>query len=62
MIFNLRWFQIIIIYIRQVSILFEPTDLWIGVYWKRFPQAIELYICIVPMIPIYVYVHWEWKE
>lgn len=47
----------------QVSIYFEPRDIWIGVYWTKqytFEQPIDgqaveflyVYICIVPMLPI----------
>lgn len=40
-----------------VEILWEPRDLWLGVYWNR-PQNherdLELYICLLPCLPIRV--------
>lgn len=41
----------------QVS--FEPRDIWVGVFWKRFPKALEFYLCVLPMIPLRVYVQWH---
>ncbi len=44
----------------ELHLLFEPRDLWIGVYWRGreghgFAKAsLELYICIVPMLPIHL--------
>ena len=38
----------------------EPRDIWIGLYWKRWPQALELYACLVPCFPIYFY--WQWEK
>jgi hypothetical protein len=38
---------------------FEPRDCWIGLYWKRYPQAIDLYICGLPMLPLNLYIQWE---
>lgn len=36
----------------NVSLKFEPRDLWIGVYWNRPYWGLEVYICIVPCLPI----------
>ncbi len=41
-----------------VTIEFEPRDLWVGVFWKRWIEAgqqrTRLYICLLPMLPIVV--------
>ena len=37
----------------------EPRDMWIGLYWKRYPAAIDIYVCIVPCFPINVYLQWN---
>ena len=39
----------------EAEIRFEPRDIWVGVYWKAFPSAVEFYVCLVPMLPIYLY-------
>lgn len=35
----------------KVHILFEPRDLWIGVYWDR---QRGIYLCIIPCFPIHI--------
>lgn len=40
------------------ALLFEPRDVWIGVYWNRkwvgVHRMIEFYVCIVPLFPIHL--------
>lgn len=43
----------------QITIAFEPRDLWVGVYWNREDMGDdariylhEIYVCIIPMLPI----------
>ena len=45
-------------YYVNTEFKFEPRDMWIGVYWKRFPSAIDLFICILPCLPINIYIQW----
>jgi len=42
----------------EVEWLLEPRDMWIGLYWKRWPRAIEFYVCALPVLPLRVYVEW----
>lgn len=42
----------------NVSVKFEPRDLWVGIYWT-FNRSVEssykrlkVYVCIVPLLPI----------
>lgn len=51
----------------KVRLLFEPRDLWVGVYWDRedigsanglFGCDWRVYICVVPMLPIRI----SWSE
>lgn len=40
----------------SLAILFEPQDLWVGVYWKSTWEGgtrfLILWICFVPMPPL----------
>ena len=39
-----------------VALLWEPRDLWFGVYWRtdraRGYRELVLYICLVPCLPL----------
>ena len=37
----------------NVSIQWKPQDLWIGAFWRRIGNAFDVYVCIVPCIPIH---------
>lgn len=41
----------------MLRLKFEPRDLWVGVHWnystKMACYGIDVYICLVPMFPIY---------
>ena len=43
-----------------IAIHFEPRDLWIGVYWRRYKEGgrrfLELYICILPTLPLHIHI------
>jgi hypothetical protein len=44
----------------RIGIRFDPHDIWIGVYWKidkpEFfgPWTYRIYICVLPMLPIWL--------
>lgn len=49
----------------KVKIEFKPQDLWIGCYWKKVPSwkkeyygdlrvKLDIWICLVPIIPIHL--------
>ena len=42
-------------WLLQFEWLFEPRDIWVGVYWKRYPAALEVYVCLLPIVPIRLY-------
>lgn len=29
---------------------FEPRDLWIGVYWNRDGNCLDIYVCVLPCL------------
>lgn len=36
----------------KAQILFEPRDLWIGVFWDRRPGELRVYVCLIPTLPL----------
>jgi hypothetical protein len=32
---------------------FKPADLWVGVYWCNHGGFIDVWVCLVPMLPIH---------
>ena len=49
---------------RRIALEFKPQDLWIGVFWKKtelFPwnyrnrSRCDIWICILPMLPIHIW-------
>ena len=52
----------------NIELKFEPRDIWIGVYWN-YRRSIEsrarwldVYICLLPMLPIHIEFAWGWKH
>lgn len=35
------------------------ADLWIGAFWKRTGSCIDLWICLLPCLPLHV--SWWWR-
>lgn len=47
----------------KISLLFEPRDLWVGVYWRRkrvSDSCIEtrIYVCLLPCFPFKIEIDW----
>jgi hypothetical protein len=45
--------------LTKCKIIFEPRDLWIGIYWNyskpwKGLDNLFVYICVVPMFPIFL--------
>lgn len=36
------------------------ADLWIGVFWKHTGNCIDLWICLLPCVPLHV--SWWWTD
>lgn len=39
---------------------FVLRDFWIGAYWKRIGNCVDLWICVFPCCPIHV--SWWWSD
>ena len=44
----------------RAALEFKPRDLWVGAYWKRIGNCIDLWICLLPCLPIHV--SWRWSR
>ena len=40
--------------IATFEVLYEPRDLWIGLYWTWQGEALHLYCCLLPCLPIHI--------
>lgn len=36
----------------SIKLLWEPRDLWLGVYWTGTTDDMQVYICLLPCLPI----------
>jgi hypothetical protein len=36
----------------SVSVIFEPRDIWVGVWWDRKGDTRSVYVCLIPCLPI----------
>ena len=52
-----------LVYGKRWAILFDPRDVWIGVYWNKAVHApwneLTVWICIIPMLPIQITHVWR---
>ena len=52
----------------KVRLRFKPQDLWVGVYWDTSYSGdltrkfCNIYICVLPTLPIHVRLQWRIKE
>lgn len=44
---------------RFLRLEWKPQDCWVGAYWHHSMnyQRFDLWVCLLPMIPI----HYEWR-
>ena len=50
-------------YSRKLSLklLFEPRDLWVGLYWKREGREhLFLYVCPIPTLCLRIHIARSW--
>lgn len=43
----------------RVSIEFKLQDAWIGAFWRRLGNSVDLWICLLPFVPIHILVWWH---
>jgi hypothetical protein len=42
----------------HIAIRFSPREFWIGLYWQRMGNFVDVWVCLLPMVPIHV--SWWW--
>ena len=45
-------------------LLWEPRDLWVGIYWNKVRAEygharLDVYVCVLPMLPIRLCYYWR---
>jgi hypothetical protein len=33
---------------------FKPQDIWVGAFWKTTGHCVDLWVCILPCVPLHV--------
>jgi len=44
----------------SIAMEFKPQDLWVGAFWKRIGNCVDLWVCLLPMVPIHI--SWWWSS
>jgi len=42
----------------HIGFEFKPRNLCIGAYWKRIGNCVDLWICLMPCVPLHI--SWWW--
>ena len=37
----------------NIRVEWKPEDLWIGVYWRRAGGRLDIWLCLLPCIPLH---------
>ena len=43
----------------KVRLEFKVEDLWIGAFWRRDDVGLDIWVCLLPCLPLHI---WTWKE
>lgn len=38
----------------SLALKFDPRDVWVGVYWNPNPGRLDVYVCLLPLLPIHL--------
>ena len=38
----------------------KPQDCWIGAFWRQDGCCVDLWLCVLPMVPLHV--SWWWTN
>ena len=41
---------------------FKRKNLWVGAFWKRCGNCVDVWICFVPCVPLHVCWYWHDPE
>ncbi len=44
----------------RIGLEFKLQDFWIGAFWKRIGNCVDLWICILPCLPLHI--SWWWHD
>jgi hypothetical protein len=45
-----------------VRVEFKPQDLWVGAYWKRVGHVLDVWLCLLPCLPLHFCLVWRDPE
>ncbi len=40
---------------------FKPQDCWVGAFWKSSGHLVDVWVCVIPMVPIHFWFLRRWK-
>lgn len=46
----------------MIRVEWKPQDLWIGAYWKATATRFDLWVCLLPCVPIHLAIERRAKE
>lgn len=38
----------------RAEVKLKPQDLWIGVYWEAQPGRLNVWVCLLPIVPLHL--------
>lgn len=44
----------------HVELEWKLQDFWIGAFWKRTGNCIDLWVCLLPCVPLHI--SWWWSR